>query len=246
MRILFTNDDGYDSYGIHAVADLFSRDYEIAVVAPDVQKSGFSHSLTLEPNGLTLKEIGGYGYKVYAVGGTPVDCVKIAFFKLFVKPDVVISGINNGLNLGSDVMYSGTIAAATDAAHLGARAIALSCDRHGDTVSDCKALAKFIFDNFALITSFDLPPKTVININYPSVSPRGAVVTKMSTLDTFKDGYVEANGILMPCGKRDYTGLDRQTDEALCRDGYITVTPLKMDRTDYTVLENIGSAEFVL
>ena len=93
MRILFTNDDGYDSEGLHAVADLF-KGHDIAVVAPDTQKSGFSHSLTLHPQLLSCKEISGYGYKTYAVGGTPVDCVKFGASTLFGAPDMVISGIN--------------------------------------------------------------------------------------------------------------------------------------------------------
>ena len=125
MRILFTNDDGCGSQGLHAVADLFWREHEIAVVAPDGQRSGYSHSLTMrDPVSVVKKD--GYAYPVYAVGGTPVDCVKIAIKRLFGMPDIVVSGINAGRNLGSDIMYSGTVAAASEGAYYGIRSFSLS------------------------------------------------------------------------------------------------------------------------
>ncbi|MDE6401030.1 MAG: 5'/3'-nucleotidase SurE, partial [Clostridiales bacterium] len=136
MRILITNDDGYDSEGLQAVADLFKGEYEIAVGAPDYQKSAASHSITLPPNVLPFREVCGNGYKTYAVNGSPADCVKVALTLLFEAPDLVISGINRGENLGSDIWYSGTVSAATDAAHYGYRAIALSLDNKHAEYSD--------------------------------------------------------------------------------------------------------------
>lgn len=247
MRILLTNDDGYDSDGLHAVADLFKDKHELAVVAPDAQKSGFSHSLTLRPQLLSCKEVKGYGYKTYAVGGTPVDCVKFAVSTVFRSPDVVISGINRGRNLGSDIMYSGTISAAADAAHLGFRAFALSLDCDCPTRGDFARFAEFVYANFDALTAFDLPPKTFLNINYPSGTPKGVKVCKMSTLDSFVDVYdcVQPD-IYQPHGHRCYDMLDADTDEAYCKGGFITVSPHTVDSTDYCTLEKIKRTSFKL
>lgn len=247
MRILFTNDDGYDSQGLHAVADLFKNEHEIAVVAPDTQKSAASHSITLRPGVLTCREVKGYDYKVYAVGGSPVDCVKTAASLVFPKPDLVISGINNGENLGSDIWYSGTVSAASDAAHLGFRAIALSLDNRHATQEDFKACAKFVKKNIGLLTSIQLPPKSLLNINFPKDKPIGVKVTKMNTQITFVDEYVFVeNGVVSPEGKRDYSALHEDNDEYWCKRGYITITPLLMDRTDYTVLKAMHEDGFLL
>ncbi len=247
MRILLTNDDGYDSQGLYAVADLFSGEHEIAIVAPDVQKSGFSHSLTIKPNTVSYREVDGHGFPVYAVNGTPVDCVKLARNLLFKKPDLVISGINLGENLGSDIMYSGTVAAAADAAHSGIRAMALSLDVLKKDNADYSAFSKFIKDNFDMLISFDLPRTTILNINYPIGTPRGVKIVRMNTQETFIDRYDSAEGnSYIPTGKRNYSELDRETDEWYCKNGYITITPLNTDRTDYGTLDRLIGRGFKL
>ncbi|MCH5156153.1 MAG: 5'/3'-nucleotidase SurE [Clostridiales bacterium] len=247
MRILFTNDDGYNSVGLHAVADLFKSEHDIAVIAPDVQKSAASHSLTLRPNILKYKKVDGYDYKVFAVGGSPVDCVKSAVSLLFKKPDLIISGINNGENLGSDIWYSGTVSAASDGAHLGYRSIALSLDNMHATEDDFKACALFIKNNFDLLMSIQLPPKSLLNINFPKDKPLGVKVTKMNTQTTFVDEYefLDENTI-NPIGRRDYSDIHDDNDEYWCKHGYITITPLLPDRTDYSALKKIGEDGFLL
>lgn len=247
MRILFTNDDGYDSIGLHTVADLFKNEHDIAVVAPDVQKSAASHSITLRPGVLKCREVSGYDYKVYAVSGSPVDCVKTAASLVFPKPDLVISGINNGQNLGSDIWYSGTVAAASDAAHLGFRALALSLDNRHATEADFRVCAEFIKNNIGLLTAIQLPPKSLLNINFPNCKPVGVKVTKMNTQITFIDEYVFVeNGVVSPEGRRDYSSLREDNDEHWCKRGYITITPLLMDRTDYSVLKTMSEDGFLL
>ncbi|MBD5132331.1 MAG: 5'/3'-nucleotidase SurE [Clostridiales bacterium] len=248
MRILFTNDDGYNSHGLHAVADLFKDEHEIAVVAPDTQKSGFSHSFTMKPHTLTCREIKGYGYKVYAVGGTPVDCVKLACTTIFKAPDLVISGINNGENLGSDVMYSGTVSAASEGVFLGSRAIALSLDNNKAAVdSEFDACAAIFKANFEKIISLDIPKKTVLNINFPKSSPKGVRVEKMNTQVTFMDLYdLSPDEIYRLGGYRCLDNLDKASDEWLCHNGYITITPLVIDRTDYGTLNKIKDIKFKL
>lgn len=248
MRILLTNDDGYDSEGLHAVADLFCGEHEIAVVAPDVQKSGFSHSLTMKPITVSYRKVDGYKYDVFSVVGTPVDCVKLARNRLFPKPDLVISGINRGENLGSDIMYSGTVAAAADAAHSGFRAMALSLDIMSNTQNvDFAPFARFIKDNFAMLLSFDLPRTTMLNINYPVGTPRGIKIVRMNIQETFIDRYDESGELsYIPTGHRDYDTLDRETDEWYCKNGYITITPLNTDRTDYDTMNKLFGKEFKL
>lgn len=247
MRILFTNDDGYDSVGLHAVADLFKNEHDIAVVAPDMQKSAASHSITLRPNVLKCREVEGYDYKVYAVGGSPVDCVKTALSLLIPKPDLVISGINNGRNLGSDVWYSGTVSAASDAAHLGFRAIALSLDNYNPTIDNFKPCAEFVKKNIELLMSIQLPPKSMLNINFPKDKPLGVKVTKMNTQLTFFDEYVFfENNVVSPEGRRVYTDLLEDNDEYWCHRGYITITPLLLDRTDYTALKAMNEDGFLI
>ena len=246
MIILFTNDDGYNSVGLHAVADLFKSEHDIAVIAPDVQKSAASHSITLKPNSLKYKQIDGYDYKVFAVGGSPVDCVKCAAL-LFKKPDLVISGINRGENVGSDIWYSGTVSAASDAVHLGYRAIALSLDNTKATEDDFKACALFIKNNFDLLMSIPLPKKTLLNINFPKTKPLGVKVTRMNTQCTFIDEYEFSNDDnINPIGRRDYSAMECDNDEYWCKQGYITVTPLLPDRTDYGALKVIAADGFKL
>lgn len=247
MRILLTNDDGYDSEGLHAVADLFKGEHEICVVAPDSQKSGFSHSITLKPNVFSCREVFGYDYKVFAVGGSPVDCVKSALSVLFKDPDLVISGINNGENLGSDIMYSGTVSAATDAVHLGKRALALSLDKKGAARSDFDSCARFVKDNFHALMGADLPYKTFLNINFPNGAPIGVKIVKMNTQITFIDLYKRGdNEMLIPDGDRDYGELNGDNDEYFCKAGYITITPLTVDRTDHSALEKLKKEKFVI
>ncbi|MDE6028912.1 MAG: 5'/3'-nucleotidase SurE [Clostridiales bacterium] len=247
MRILFTNDDGYDSVGLHAVADLFKSEHDIAVVAPSSQRSAASHSITIGANALKHFEVSDYGYKTYAVSGSPVDCVKTALSLLFPKPDLVISGINNGRNLGSDVWYSGTVSAASDAAHLGYRAIALSLDDYQATADDFKLCAEFVKKNIDLLTAIPLPPKSLLNINFPKGKPIGVKVTKMNTQVTYKDKYVlVGDGAINIEGSRDFSELSENNDEYWCARGYVTITPLLLDRTDYTALKAMSEDGFLL
>lgn len=247
MRILLTNDDGCDSEGLHAVADLFKDEHEITVVAPNVQKSGASRSLTLKPVDIMYEEVCGYDYKVYSVYGTPVDCVKVGCTVFCIKPDLVISGINRGQNIGQDLPYSGTVCAALDAVHIGSRAIALSyADRHG-TAQGFKACAEFLKKNFDKILSLKLSDKTALNINFPSGKFKGVKIVRANTQATFKDVFVQSEeNKLALNGHRDRDGLDPETDERYISDGYITITPITVDFTDHAALDRISKETFDL
>lgn len=244
MRILFTNDDGYDSEGLHAVADLFYGKHDIAVVAPTSQRSGYSHSLSMHTP-VTCEKVAGYAYPVFALDGTPVDCVKFAFTRLFPSPDVVVSGINRGRNLGSDVMYSGTVSAASEGAYLGLKSFALSLNSENPDIAAYSFAAKFFEKNFDKLCSIELPTGTLFNINFPCGEPKGVKIVKMSFGIAFDDDYDPREGKYMYKGAKraDYR---ENTDEMFCENGYITVTPLTIDRTDHATLSKIEREKFEL
>ena len=247
MRILFTNDDGCDSDGLHAVADLFKNDYDIAVIAPDTQRSAASASLTMPPKTLSYREVDGYGYKVYAVSGTPVDCVKLGTKHIF-EPDLVVSGINLGRNLGGDILYSGTVSAATEGIFLGYRAVSLSLAKKKTEITraDFDACAKYFRAHFDAIMSVKLPKTTLLNINFPTGTPRGVKLCGMSTSSAYTGGYAEADGKFSIAGVLEDKLIVAESDERNCLDGYITVTPLTIDRTDYATLEKLKKEKFEL
>ena len=244
MRILFTNDDGYDSIGLHAVADLFCGEHEIAVVAPSTQRSGYSHSLSMHAP-VTCEKIAGYDYPVFALDGTPVDCVKFAYTRLFPTPDIVVSGINRGRNLGSDVMYSGTVSAASEGAYLGLKSFALSLNSVEPREDSYRAAAKFFARNFDKLCSIELPKGSMFNINFPSGKPKGVKAAKMSFDIAFDDAYNPRDGKYMYIGAKR-TEYREDTDEMFCENGYVTITPLTIDRTDRVTLEKISKEKFEL
>ena len=134
MNILLTNDDGVYAEGIWALYKMFAERYSVTVVAPDRERSAVGHAITLdEPLRAEQVEVNG-GYQGYAVSGTPADCIKFAILELLdTKPDLVVSGINLGPNVGINVLYSGTVSAATEASILGVRALALSLNTYKKT-----------------------------------------------------------------------------------------------------------------
>ena len=245
MKILLVNDDGFDSIGIKAVADLFKKEHEVTIVAPDSQRSASSHSVTLAPNTILWRKVES-DIDTYAVKGTPVDCLKLGLLNFAPNPDIVISGINSGRNLGIDILFSGTIAVASDAASLGYRAIALSAfdkDTSADIYARC---AEFVKNNLDSFMAYNLSNGVFLNINFPKCKPRGVRIAKMCVLPTFIDVYGDKNGQMSVDGYRGNGGFEEETDEALCNDGYITVTPLTVDMTDYTALELLKKEKFVL
>jgi len=209
MRILLTNDDGINAPGILQMMDTFSSDHEIIVVAPEGERSGHSHSVTIFRNMRFFKA----EHKVkeaYALEGSPADCVKFAVIHLFKDnlPDLVLSGINSGPNMGSDIMYSGTVAAATEAVHLGIPAIALSLATwvEGDN-NLYKDAAEFLKRNLDSLykTAKAHVGEVVLNINYPHKPFLGAKWVKagINWYDDFyeeckKTGMVQLKGIPAP------------------------------------------------
>jgi 5'-nucleotidase len=176
MRILVTNDDGIYSPGIAALAKVASRFGEVRIVAPDVEQSSMGHAITASrPLFYKKSPITFEGIQAYRVNGTPADCVALGSH-LWDKTDVVLSGINMGLNLGNSMWHSGTLAGAKQAVLLGMRGIALSTPA-GKTEPDFDALDSSVEKALALL--FESPELTLVNVNFPP-NPRGMQWTRQS------------------------------------------------------------------
>jgi 5'/3'-nucleotidase len=239
MIILLSNDDGVQSEGLTALEDSLKPLAELYTVAPDRAQSSMSHALTLHRplrvNELTARRM--------SVDGTPVDCVKLALTGLLSeRPDLVISGINKGPNLGDDILYSGTVSAAIEGALLGIPAIAVSLVTFKDF--DFRAAAAFTATLVERIAHGGIPAKTLLNINVPPVAKhdlKGWQVTRMGKRH-YSENIVERidprGGKYYWIGGDDLGFADEPgTDCKAVHEGFISVTPLKVDFTDYQLLK---------
>src|SRR5262245_17912176 len=235
-RILVTNDDGYFSPGLDALADALRPLGEVTVVAPQTEASAVGHALTLR-RPLRLEKI---RERVYAVDGTPTDCVNIAIDEVLTgPPDLVVSGINRGLNVGDDVTYSGTVAGALEAALLGYQAIAVSLQfTRGEW--DFRPAATTAATLAAALLEKPLPPRTFLNINVPQGVLKGLRVTvqakrnHITKVDRRTDPR-ERPYFWIEEAQDDWEPHDRSDRQAI-QDGYVSVTPLQPDLTDHDAL----------
>jgi 5'-nucleotidase len=235
-RILVTNDDGVRSEGIHALADALRSLGEVTIVAPNAESSAIGHALTLR-RPLRLETI---AERVYAVDGTPSDCVNIAITSVLrSKPDLVVSGINKGWNLGDDVTYSGTVSGAFEAALLGAPGIAISLQNTGgkfdfsESARGARVVAQSVLER-------GIPSRTFLNINVPKGPTKGFKVTVQARRNhiTKVDERIDPRGqryFWIEEGQNEWEPHDRSDFQAV-RDGYISVTPLQPDLTAYSVI----------
>lgn len=242
MEILLSNDDGVHSIGLRAHAEVLREIGNIHVVAPDANCSGFSHALTLEKPLLPKTLENGF----VSLNGTPADCVHIALNGLLgFTPDLVVSGINLGANLGDDVLYSGTVAAAMEGRFLATPSLAVSMvDRES---SDYHGAAQVTRSLIAALPGFSLPSHTVLNVNIPA-GPidqiKGIQVTRLGHRGPSKD----VVRIKDPRGQTHYwigavgEELDAGpgTDFHAVREGYISITPLKADMSYYQEFETLA------
>src|SRR5579862_6960324 len=240
-RILVTNDDGHFSPGIHALADALRHLGDVTIVAPQTEASAVGHALTLR-RPLRLEKI---SEGVYAVDGTPTDCVNIAIDEVLdARPDLVVSGINKGLNIGDDVTYSGTVAGALEGALLGYPAIAVSLQfTHGDwdfapAARVTAALAQAVLDT-------PLPGRTFLNINVP----QGRILGVRTTVQAKRNHVTKVDQRLDPRKKPyfwieeaedDWEPLD-QSDHRAIQEGWVSVTPLQPDLTDHASLKIVAA-----
>ena len=236
-RILVTNDDGYFSPGIAALAAALRAIGDVTVVAPLTEASAVGHALTLR-RPLRVEEI---SESVFAVDGTPTDCVNVAIDKILTsRPDIVVSGINHGLNVGDDVTYSGTVAGAFEAALLGFPGIAVSLER---PESNFGPAAEIAAQCAALVLAQGMPERTFLNINVP----KGEINGVRTTVQAKRNHITKVNRRLDP-RNRPYFWIEEaqddwaphdQSDRQAIRDGFVSLTPLQLDLTDYKSLETI-------
>lgn len=237
MRILVTNDDGIESAGIQILAKTLAKKHEIFFVAPDSERSACSQSLTSMYN-VTYKEDSRFDFKAYSCSGTPADCVKLGLLHLMdTLPDLVVSGINNGTNLGTDVIYSGTVAAAFESIYMGVPAIAISTAyRAGD--KKLVDVADFLANNLERLIALDLPKTSALNINYPAKDTVNGIKITPLGIHRYNDGFTpRENGYKLEGTPQPLPEDGRDCDIHWYGEGYITLTPVQNDRNDYFTLK---------
>lgn len=252
MRILITNDDGIDSKGLHALVREIEKENEVVVVAPSEQKSACGHSVTLH-RPLIIKEvkIEGIKSKAYSIDGTPADCVKIAIDKISnSKFDKIISGINQGYNLGTDVIYSGTVSAAIEAAiyKIPSIAVSLGYNKNMDFEDNNIYIAAAEYANIILKYSVknNLSEDIVLNVNVPPIDKNKIKGIKVCQLGNriYQNCYVEHKiddgeiGYKISGTANDID--DESTDVYNIKRGYVTVTPLHYDLTNFKILNEVS------
>lgn len=247
MRILISNDDGVYAPGLVILArHLSEAKHEVYVVAPDRQRSATGHSLTLhKPLRSEKVELDCDVNGAWSTTGTPSDCVKLALHTLLPgPPDVVLSGINSGPNLGTDVLYSGTVAAAMEAAFSGFPSVAVSARKPDRQIYNLAA--EFILDFLTVLPKIPMPKRGLINVNVPAVNPvKGVKVTELG-----KRLYDDKFELRHDPHGRDYYWLSGSPIEegeapgsdvhAVC-EGYISVSPVSFNMTDRHILEQLHS-----
>ncbi len=250
MKILLTNDDGIYSLGLCALYEAFTQDgHEVAVVAPESEKSAVGHAITLA-DPIRVKRITRAGETFgWAINGTPADCVKLGINALLKeKPDMIISGINLGANAGINILYSGTVSAATEAAIMGIKAIAVSIDTFTDPQF---CTAAFYVKDLATWFLTENSDCLAINVNVPSLPANKIAGIKVTVQNTqcFMERFEKrkdprGNIYFWQCTSAIHQIEEEDSDLAWLQKGYITITPLKFDLTHKRCLNKIRPPMF--
>ncbi|AHM56559.1 5'-nucleotidase SurE [Peptoclostridium acidaminophilum DSM 3953] len=252
MNILVTNDDGIYSKGIYELCNAIKDIARVYVVAPDSEKSAVGHAITMH-NPLKIKKINFHGIDsidAYAVSGTPADCVKLGIEALLrdIEIDLVLSGINNGSNLGSDVIYSGTVSAALEAYMLDKSSIAISYDANGDSSHEYKIAANYMADFIKgnYMENDDLQ-SSVLNINFPNMHGRDPLGYRSTRLGIrrYENSFEErkdprGNIYYWMGGSIKKMHQEPDSDISAIEEGYISITPLQFDLTNYDKLKGMS------
>lgn len=248
MRILVTNDDGIQSPGLIVLAEALSSIGEVWIVAPDRERTAVAHAVTLHKP-LRLHRL---APRTFSVNGTPVDCVNLALLKVMPKPPaLVVSGINKGVNLGDDVMYSGTVSAAMEGTILGIPSIAVSQEgreafRFAVGAAYAERVARLVLDQ-------GLPEETLLNVNIPDRPQRSIAGVRITCLSRrrFHNPIIEK---LDPHGRKYYWiagtrmswSRSKDADHEALEEGLVSITPIHLDITNYGVLDRFRSWEPLL
>lgn len=247
VRLLLTNDDGINAKGIYALAKELEKDHEVIIVAPAKEQSACGHSITLtRPLIVRKTKIEGLNSEAFSVDGTPADCVKIAINKLVVgKIDMVVSGINRGFNLGTDVLYSGTVSAAIEACIYKIPAIAVSMEIK-ENIETYDIAAKYVSSILLKAKQNNIKSNIVLNVNIPLLKEnkiKGIKVCKIGTR-LYNNDYIKS------IGENNETQYEikgkvkdiheEDADTKYFKEGYVTVTPLHYDLTNFNILEDVS------
>lgn len=245
MRILLVNDDGINAEGIQVLAKELEKKHEVIIVAPEEQQSAKSHSITITKP-IIVKKVNLKGIKAesYSISGSPADCVRVAFDRLLDEPiDLVISGTNMGVNLGMDVLYSGTVSAAIEANIYNKPSIAISAEiKNG--VGCYELAAKYAMKILDKVNHRFMESNTVLNINVPCIDEdlKGIKVCRIGGViyDYYyvEEGSKEEEISLVISGRRKKE-FEKDTDRHYVSKGYITVTPLQYDLTNFKLIEEV-------
>jgi len=245
MRILLTNDDGIYARGLAALYEALSGDAHCLVVAPEIEQSAVGHAITLTRPLMVRSATKGGKFLGYAVCGTPADCVKIGIKELAGSPpDFVVSGINRGANCGNNVIYSGTVSAATEAAMMGITAMAVSLDSHKE--ANFSIAARIARKLVSAIAADALFAGCAFNVNVPCLPEdqiRGVAVVRQGrgrTIETFEKRVDPRDNIYYwMSGEKTPGPQDMDTDLGALAAGYVTVTPIQYDLTRYDLIESL-------
>jgi 5'-nucleotidase len=248
-KILVTNDDGIFAPGIYALWEAMQEIGDVTIVAPDSEKSAVGHAITITDPIRVEKIQRKNGFEGFAVKGTPADCVKIAGRSLMKSPpDIVVSGINSGANVGSNIIYSGTVSAATEGTILGIPSVAISLNsiKGGDMTASQKVagtVVKKVLEN-------GLPSGILLNVNVPNISEeaiKGYRITKQGKL-VFKDRFEKRED---PRGKFYYwmkgeiiNDTDSESDGYAIQNDYVSITPIHYQLTEESFIKTLESWEF--
>lgn len=246
MRFLLTNDDGIYAKGLSALYKELSKEADCLIVAPETEQSAVGHAITISRPLMVRRATKNSNFLGYAVCGTPADCVKIGITELSDKPvDMVVSGINRGGNAGINVLYSGTVSAATEGAILGFPALAVSLDTHKE--ADFTYAAKFARKMTRLVLSNRGKLRgSAINVNIPCI-PRekikGVVVVRQARsniVETFEKRVDPRENIYYWfAGESQSARKEKDTDVGALASGFITITPIQHDLTRYELLDTL-------
>lgn len=240
MLILLTNDDGIHSPGLQALADEMKSVGRVAVVAPDRERSAVGHALTLH-SPLRAEKI---AEQRWAVSGTPTDAVNLGIHGLLKEtPDLIISGINKGSNMGDDLTYSGTVAAAMEATLMGVPAMAVSLAGKNFAYDDFCHAATAARELAMTIIDHGLPADTFINVNVPDQKPEGVRITRQGKR-VYEDAIVQNRDprgrtyYWIGAGELGFQNLEGSDFHAV-HNNYVSVTPLHLDLTNYAAMDRL-------
>ncbi len=250
MRILITNDDGIHSHGLRVLAQRLGKLGAVSVIAPDRERSGTGHAITVHhPLRVTRYPTFAEGVReAMSVDGTPSDCVKLGIEAILSqRPDIVVSGINPGPNLGTDVIYSGTVAGAVEAILSDVPAIAVSTVATSVTTTDLEFMSDWIADLIQMGRRSGFPDETLLNVNFPACSPdqiKGVKITRpgVRRYRNVFDKRIDPRGRVYYWMAGDPVDLDQasDTDAGAVFSDYLSVSPVKFNLTDTQTLDTVS------